>query len=298
MKHRMVIRIRQAAVAVAVVVWLVGPGMAQAGSDVLNAWHLVRAPSPGPSQAIGGYANGCLAGGVALPLDGTGYQVMRPGRHRYYGHPVLVDYLQALGRRTHGAGLPVFNIGDMAQPRGGPMNTGHASHQVGLDVDIWLRLDLPLLPRDRRDALKEVTMVDMSTLSVMRPPWTQAQVSLVRLAAKDPRVARIFVNPVIKIELCRQAGADRDWLRLIRPWYGHDDHFHVRLNCPVDSPLCDSQKPLPLGDGCDSELASWLPDHQPKAAPKPTPSPRSAPQLPSSCFYVNIAGIPSAEVSP
>ena len=38
------------------------------------------------------------------------------------------------------SGLPVFYVGDMAQPRGGPLPFGHASHQTGLDVDIWFTL--------------------------------------------------------------------------------------------------------------------------------------------------------------
>jgi hypothetical protein len=29
-------------------------------------------------------------------------------------------------------------IGDISQPRGGPMTSGHASHQIGLDADIWM----------------------------------------------------------------------------------------------------------------------------------------------------------------
>ena len=267
---------------------LAKPAAAEPGRAV--AWHLLRLPSPGPAQAIGGYAAGCLAGGVALPLDGIGYQVIRPGRHRYFGHPALLSYLDGLGRRVQAAGLGLINIGDMAQPRGGPMNTGHASHQIGLDVDIWLRLDLPWLPRTSRDNLKEISVVNGDTLDLVRSLWTPAQFTLIRLAAEDPRVSRIFVNPVIKLELCRSTGADRDWLRLIRPWYGHDDHFHVRLSCPADSPSCTSQPPVPPGDGCDTELMSWLPEARPPAPKKAgTPSPpRPNPTLPAACQNVNL----------
>jgi penicillin-insensitive murein endopeptidase len=285
-----------AAAWLAVIPWVAEPARAQTSQPI--AWHLVRTPSPGPAQAIGGYAHGCLAGGVALPLDGTGYQVIRPGRHRYFGHPALLDYLRKLGQRTRAAGLGIIDIGDMAQPRGGPLNFGHASHQIGLDVDIWLRLDLPPLPRDRRDDVKEVSVVDGNTLELVPSLWTPAQMTLIRLATEDARVARIFVNPVIKLELCRRAGADRGWLRLIRPWYGHDDHFHVRLSCPADSPLCESQPPLPPGDGCDAELMSWLPEARPPVPKAGSPPPPPKPALPAACMRLNLAAAPAAAERP
>ncbi len=267
------------------------PALAEEGEHRV-AWNLVRTPSPGLAQVIGGYAHGCLAGGVALALDGTGYQVMRPVRRRYFGHPVLIDYLQKLGRRAHEASLPPIALGDLSQPRGGPMNFGHASHQSGLDVDIWYRLDLPLLPRDRRDSLKEIGLVDGGTHRVMSPGWTEAHTRLIRLAAADPRVDRIFVNPAVKLELCRKAGGDRGWLRSIRPWYGHDDHFHVRLACPKDSPLCEPQKALPEGEGCDEELMSWMPEAHPPRPKKPKPPERSEPDLPLACYHVIVAADP------
>jgi penicillin-insensitive murein DD-endopeptidase len=76
------------------------------------------------------------------------------------------------------------------------------------------------------------------------------------LAARDPRVDRIFVNPVIKAELCRADKRPR-WLRKVRPWWLHHEHFHVRLACPDDSPECEAQKPIPDGDGCD-DVKWWL----------------------------------------
>ena len=53
--------------------------------------------------------------------------------------PVLVDYIETLANDAKVLdGWPGLLIGDMSQPRGGPMATGHASHQIGLDVDVWL----------------------------------------------------------------------------------------------------------------------------------------------------------------
>ncbi|MGH6976437.1 MAG: penicillin-insensitive murein endopeptidase, partial [Stellaceae bacterium] len=45
------------------------------------------APTAGPSQVIGRPWNGCLAGAAVLPWDGPGFEVLRPGEHRYFGHP-------------------------------------------------------------------------------------------------------------------------------------------------------------------------------------------------------------------
>jgi penicillin-insensitive murein endopeptidase len=109
-------------------------------------------------------------------------------------------------------------------------------------------------------------------------------VTLLRLAASDPNVERIFVNAVIKTALCRAAPAgDRAWLHRLRPWWEHDDHFHVRLRCPDGSPECQAQAPIPPGDGCDAVLASWVRDQRPPP-PHPAPPPtRKLPILPEAC---------------
>jgi len=102
--------------------------------------------------------------------------------------------------------------------------------------------------------------------------WTPAHVALIRAAAKDPEVARIFVNAAIKKALCRDAGSDRAWLSKVQPWWGHDYHFHVRLNCPADSPQCEPQPPRPSGDGCSSkDLDPWFTEAM--LHPKPSPFP-------------------------
>ncbi len=65
--------------------------------------------------------------------------------------------------------------------------------------------------------------------------WSSDIASLIKLAAQDNDVTRIFVNPAIKQQLCLDAGSDRDWLRKVRPWFQHRAHMHVRLRCPADS---------------------------------------------------------------
>lgn len=240
-------------------------------------WEKIRTPvasANGEVQSIGGYSNGCIIGAQPLALKGEGYQVIRHARNRYYGHPQLLDYLTTLAKNTKNAGLPTILIGDMGMPAGGRFASGHASHQTGLDADVWLRFG----PMDDQTAAKPdglgLLVVNKGATNV-NANWQAQHATLIKLAAKDPRVNRIFVNPAIKVKLCQTAGQDREWLRKIRPWYGHDSHFHVRLSCPKDAKYCENQAAIPAGDGCGDELYSWF---EPKPAstsskPKVLPAP-------------------------
>jgi penicillin-insensitive murein endopeptidase len=181
----------------------------------------------------------------------------------------------------------------MSQPRGGPMITGHASHQIGLDADIWL-LPSPnhILSAQERETISAVSMLKPGTREIDPNVWSLPRARLIQRAAMDPAVARIFVNPAIKKALCSQATGDRSWLHQVRPWYGHDYHFHVRLACPKDAVGCKDQDPPPAGDGCGADLAWWLgpepykPDPGP---PKPPPPPMKLADLPPECSQVLVA---------
>lgn len=244
-----------------------------------NAWDDVDGPAPGEPESIGRYAAGCIAGAQGLPPDGIGYQAVKLARNRHYGHPELVDYVETLATQAENAGLGLLPIGDMSQPRGGPMIADHASHQLGLDVDIYFRLDLPRLPQRDRDELELPSVVDPVQLR-LSPRFGEAQAELLQLAASNSRVARIFVSPLIKQAMCERPSQDRSFLRKLRPWFGHEDHMHVRLNCPPASPDCVPQMPPPAGDGCGAELDSWL-DRVP--LPSRPPGQRREPALPMRC---------------
>ena len=242
------------------------------------------APAPQPA-AIGSYALGCMAGASALPSDGPGWQVMRLSRNRSWGQPELVAFIERLSLEARSDGWPGLLVGDMAQPRGGPMRTGHASHQIGLDADVWLT-PMPgrRLTSDERESLGAASMLQEGTREVDTARFGPAQVALIRRAARDPAVARIFVHPGIKQALCAAAGDDRSWLRTVRPWWGHDTHFHVRLACPNGQALCRNQEPPPPGDGCGSELAWWLSDEPWRAKPPGKPAkPVMLADLPARC---------------
>ncbi len=255
-----------------------------AGAAGATDWGSFTGPAPGTPAVIGSYSNGCLTGAVALPLDGPGYQVVRPGRLRYFGHPQLIDFVQDFAGALAAEGIGPIAVADLAQPRGGPMTYGHVSHETGLDVDVWFRLDLPRLPQDGREGLDDFSMLDGDTGLLDPELWQPEMARMLQIAASDPRVARIFINPVIKREMCAGDWEDRDFLRRLRAWRGHDGHFHIRLNCPADSPDCQPQTPPPPGDGCGPDLMAWF---EPPSAPAPAatpPAPRPAPPpLPAAC---------------
>lgn len=256
-----------------------GPGTSGAAG-----WDSVEAPTDAPPRSIGQTNNGCIAGAHALPLEGQGYQVMHVERNRFYGHPSLVRTVESLGKKVQERGLGLLQVGDLGQPRGGPMPFGHRSHQTGLDVDIWFNLDPKLLATANllRSNINAPSMLNGAKKGLNRTLWGSRQSGLLELAANLPDVDRIFVNPYVKKELCERVEGDRQWLRKIRPWYHHDDHFHLRLACPTDSPSCEAQEPIPVGEGCDASLDWWF-----SHPPEPTPTaPPPKPPLPEECRAV------------
>lgn len=257
-----------------------------------NLFGNVPSGSNQRAQSFGGYARGCQAGAVQLAETGPTWQAMRLSRNRNWAQPITVDYVKDLSRKV--ARLPGWDglyIGDMSQPRGGPMLTGHASHQTGLDIDIWM------LPPDRLN-LSRTERENLSSISMRRASgaftndrWTKEHEAVLKAAASDPRVARIFVFPGAKVEMCKNAGSDRDWLRKIRPWWGHHYHFHVRLKCPAGAPNCTDQAPPPAGDGC-AEADGWVdrilnpPPPDPNATPRTPRGPLTMARLPGQCLGV------------
>ena len=206
---------------------------------------------------FGGYAKGCLAGGVQLPETGPTWQAMRLSRNRNWGHPETIDFINDLSRKAaQQRGWKGLYIGDISQPRGGPMLTGHRSHQVGLDIDIWmLPADNLRLSRNKRENISSISM-RRAKGAYVNSNWTPAHHEILKAAAKDKRVARIFVFPGAKVQMCKDEKGNRAWLRKIRPWWGHHYHFHVRLNCPKGTRGCVEQAAPPSGDGC-ADAVKW-----------------------------------------
>jgi penicillin-insensitive murein endopeptidase len=247
-------------------------------------------PAPLAARTIGFYSRGCLAGGRPIAVNGPTWQVMRVSRNRFWGHPALIAFLERFARRVPNVSRwPGVLVGDLSQPRGGPMLTGHASHQIGLDADLWLT---PMPSRElsarEREEMTAVNVVSEDRLDVDLARWTPDHLAVIRAAAQDPAVQRIFVNAAIKKAICREATGDRSWLDKVRPYYGHDYHFHVRLACPRGEDACRDQDPVTSGEGCDASLAHWFTDAvlHPKPGPvKPRP-PLTMAALPTECQAV------------
>ncbi|WP_435257382.1 penicillin-insensitive murein endopeptidase [Thioclava sp. FR2] len=244
-------------------------------NKLLGAKEVASQQAPMP---IGSYAKGCGAGLVELPETGPSWQAMRLSRNRNWGHPEMINFLVDLSQTAQRLGWAGLYVGDISQPRGGPMTSGHASHQIGLDADIW---QLPPkrvnLSRAEREKLSSIPVRSADQKSVTRN-WTRTHHELMKAAALDPRVDRIFVAAAVKIEMCKTAkSSDKKWLQKIRPIQGHDSHFHVRLKCPAGARLCQTQKPSVNelskgGDGCDDTLMWWVTDYL--NPPKPTKKPK------------------------
>jgi penicillin-insensitive murein endopeptidase len=216
---------------------------------------------------------------------------MRLSRNRNWALPETVDYVQDLSRAAARQGWAGLYVGDMSQPRGGPMLTGHRSHQIGLDADIWMNPTKTMsLSRTQRENISAISM-RRSNGAFVNSSWTRGHHEVLKAAASDSRVARIFVFPGAKVQMCKDAKGDRSWLRKIRPWWGHHYHFHVRLACPKGARGCVDQAPPPAGDGC-ADAQQWVnnilnpPPPDPNApAPKPRRELRLA-DLPNQCVGV------------
>jgi penicillin-insensitive murein endopeptidase len=263
--------IRRALATVLALGLLAAPAAAQTAGPLFAS---KGTPSPHRPTAIGQSSAGCLAGAVQLPETGPTWQAMRLSRNHNWGHPVAIDFVGDLSRTATQVGWRGLYIGDLSQARGGPVK-GHASHQTGLDIDIWytpaMRLDLSRSEREQLGAM----IVRADDQRSLNRNWTPSHASLLEAAARDPRVNRIFVTAPVKLALCQDAGRrDAGWLRKVRPWWNHHDHFHVRLNCPQGSGCVDGP-PIPEGDGC-ADAVWWVTDalkppdpNAPKTAPKP-----------------------------
>lgn len=256
-------------------------------------WASVKSPTTGASHIYGTYQAGCISGAKQLPLDGDGYTVVRRSRARYFGHPGMISYLTELGKKLQQKNKMILIVEDISYPRGGPFLTGHNSHQVGLDVDISLKSVRTLPTPEESESWVSPSYVE--DRKILLPSWGSEQIQLTELAANFPEVNRIFVAPAIKKYFCETAPT-APWLYKIRSWWGHDDHLHVRLNCPSGSPDCKSQAPLdPKNNGCGTELEWWFSAEADAdwkkivEAGQNNKEPREFPSLPQACETVKTA---------
>lgn len=261
-----------------------GAAEAVPAAEIFSA---ITVPVAGSAVVHGRTNRGCIEGAVTLADEGPHWQTMRPSRNRFHGHPETVALIESIAAEAPALGLRGLLVGDLSQPAGGPMPYGHRSHQSGLDADIWFT-EMPETPFtvEERETVELGSMLTEDGGGIDSEVFTPPLFRLVKAVADAPAVQRIFVNPHIKQALCDWDGAadDRRWLRKVRPWFGHDAHFHIRLRCPADMASCENQQPPPLGDGCGAELQGWFKPVSETPPPKTTK--KSAP--------ITIADLPAA----
>jgi len=265
---------------------LAAPALATTEPLANQLFGAMAAASLQDPMPVGSYARGCGAGMVQLPESGPTWQAMRLSRNRNWGQPAMIAFLEQLSVAATEVGWAGLYIGDISQPRGGPATSSHASHQIGLDADVWMLPPRRLnLTRAERESLSSIPVRSADQRSVTAN-WTPAHHALLRAAASDPRVDRIFVAAAVKIEMCKTATRrDKAWLQKIRPIAGHDTHFHVRLKCPKGASLCQTQAPSVAklsnnGNGCDDTLTWWVTDYLDPPKPRPgTKPPKPKPHV-------------------
>ncbi|MBQ8706740.1 MAG: penicillin-insensitive murein endopeptidase [Succinivibrionaceae bacterium] len=214
------------------------------------------------SEPVGSYSNGCLVNGIQANPDSEFFQLYHPQNQRHYGDISLIRFLERYSKKVHQkAGVESVLVGDMSSRYGGPFNKGHASHQIGLDVDIeFAHRRLPKSKLTTRG--NAVVLVDRGA-QVVNSNFSRKYYDMIMIAAQDPEVERIFVSPAIKVAMCDMTRDEslQPYLRKVRPWYGHTEHFHVRLKCPAGAADCQKQeKPEPMHSIAEEkkEALSWF----------------------------------------
>lgn len=243
----------------------------------------LSAPINKQAYSIGATNNGCISAAQALPQQGENFIAINLQRRRYYGHPILIKTLQLLAKNAEQHQIGFLQIGDLGQSQGGPLAYGHRSHQTGLDADIWFNLSPESFKYSNKDRsnISQPSMLKSNGLE-LNSLWNGKHRKLLQIAANFEEVDRIFVNPHIKRDLCKTIKGDRHWLKKIRPWYGHDEHFHIRLHCPKTSPNCIKQAPIPDGESCDATLDWWFQKHPVSKQTKA----KTSPVLPKACHAI------------
>ncbi len=252
------------------------------------AWALLLTLPAQAQRIVSGPGGGCIAGAVELPSSGPGYETIRASRSHYWGYPSTIAALQTLAVNAQAAGIPTLYMNDISKHYGGPFPGIHASHQTGLDADVWLDTQ----PKRRmsaaeRDAVEVVSLVRADGRDINPAIWSPQHATLIRLATQLPGVDRVLVNAAIKQQLCRTTTGDRFWLAKVRPWYGHAAHMHIHFRCPATQPECTDQAPAPPGDSCDATLQWWFDRLDQPSPPVTTAAPRPPPpRLPAACTAI------------
>ncbi len=213
----------------------------------------------GNSQSIGTYNNGCILNPVELK-QGANFEKPRLSRRNNFANPEMIKFIEDLSGDVNKKYGKKLLVADISKNKGGRIPSLHASHQIGLDADIWYKLYDPKqnLNESNIETLSPTDMVSSDGKKISEY-WSADNENILRMAARNNNVDRIFVNAAIKKQFCSKY-KDEIWQRKIRAWWGHNEHFHVRLKCPANSPECVMTVGAVNVDGCDSSLNWWFSD--------------------------------------
>lgn len=213
-----------------------------------------------PDQVVGKFNVGSLNTSTALSQEGVYHHHAYHYRGHFYATDGMVDLLKqaaqtlfALYSLDGPTNIERLQVGDLSLRDGGEI-PDHGSHENGLDVDL-------IYPRLNHQ--EEPASASEMTESFVRGGRPSANFDgertwdLIRILASSNRISRIYIDGILKRELCRISRArgdfeaHRETLRLLISYPHHRDHMHVRMTCPASSPRCvDEQKPNPPGPGC------------------------------------------------
>jgi hypothetical protein len=206
--------VTRTALALLTVCCLLGVGVAGGASRYPQPkWH--------SSRSLGLPWAGRLVDGVQLPAQGRTFFTWDPALRRSPDRPwrrwgnnrlvrtllrVLTAYAAAHPR------APRVGVGDLSRPHGGNFGRqygglGHASHQNGLDVDVYY---------PRRDRLEE------APTTVQQVDRRLGQDLVDRFVAAGARY--VFVGPHLRLHGPRS---------IVEPLPNHDNHMHVRIPNPL-----------------------------------------------------------------
>ncbi len=213
-------------------------------------------------QSVGVYWNGKLQNGVnghAIYLKHP--QTVEPLSPAFfqYGNTVIIDSVLQIGAwlRTQFDGKYRLQVGDQSKSEGGKL-ARHETHQNGLDADIAYLSTQPKESGHRSKAkhnrFREKFVKDGKLTAGFDLPKNY---TLLRYIVKTQDVSQIFLGCKVKEALLGfyppdESPEERTLLfsKLIA-YPHHDDHFHLRLKCPIDNPECKNDPRKWKDVGCN-----------------------------------------------
>lgn len=246
----------------------------------------IRTPA---AESVGSPTDGRLHGGAEL-APSRALQLKNPSGPRW-GLPRLVALLERAAERVaQRFGGSVLVVGDLSRRQGGELG-GHKSHESGRDADVaFFFVDA----KGHRVAAAEFHPVDESGVATDDRSLYLDDArnwALIQAWVTDPaaRVEHVFVADHLRERLLRYARNKGAYLPVLhraaqvlkQPSRGlsHDDHFHVRIACPLGQQSCvpEPERPAPV-----TRFAALRATRSGRLAgagraPRPAPAPRLRP---------------------